>query len=706
MTSATDWARYRQVLAAWEARTFRQSAPSLDAYVGALLDAFPALVAADGESTSQAACALALVALGPAAAGAPPAALAHALWQQGDALDEAAEPIRWLHLVIAWGCGWQRSPDPFDGDWSGRWPAALVAFTRLVERSIQRAREQVRLLLERDSFVLNGYTAAAQRSDAHLIALQMVHGHCPEPYHLARWQAGGPLSLQGFVAQAVRGSATDALRGGAFRSSLLYPLLRESLGLMIGAVEFHICHAESCHAADIRQAREAGQHLTGQDVQQWQGRGVYRGTVCPTCGTPYDRQQSYALARRHWLVLPDQWGGSYTALERWRCTRCGNLYPLRWRVCPLCQHRGGHRRNQLWVYEPHSLIGGTTMDNIPDTYPTTGEPGDTDAAEILLESDERSSAQPEGEYIVTEQQRIDDPGLVLTAARALLAGRAWTTARGAYLENEAVCILIDPRPATQPQQVDITITVFPLAGDAAALEGQPLTIQASEDSEEAGPTCYGRFNRRGQLLLRNVAAGTYQAQLTPAADWLTGAADWLQQTLAALLIPLPRLTLAGVPSLASEERHQHRTYQNASGSLVATLWERESGELELVLHAPERAWDGGLLVVALTLLNAERSDGAAHTLLVPLAWSDLFTACVAEISLGPSRMALDIALPEQPIQPDALPAAWAGHIRESIRHAATSHTRQAWQRLLEPQRAAPELQAAIAAALREFSRAD
>ncbi len=703
MTSATDWVPYRQVLAAWEARTFRQSAPSLDAYVGALLDAFPALVAADGEPTAQAVCALALVALGPAAAGDPPAEMARALWQQGDALDAAADPIRWLHLVIAWGCGWQRHPEPPEAGWSGRWPVALVAFTRLVERSIQRAREQVRLLLERDSFVLNGYTAAAQRSDAHLIGLQMVHGHCPEPYHLARWQAGGPLSLQGFVAQAVRGSATDALRGGAFRSSLLYPLLHESLGLMIGAVEFHICHAEACHAADIRQAREAGQHLTGQDVQQWQGRGVYRGAVCPTCGTPYDRQQSYALARRHWLVLPDQWGGSYTALERWRCTRCGNLYPLRWGACPLCQHRGGHRRNQLWVYEPHSLIGGTTMDTIPDTYPTTGEPDDTDAAEILLDSDERRSEQPEGGYIVTEQQRIDDPGLVLAAARALLAGRAWTTARGAYLENEAVCILIDPRPAPQPQQVDITITIFPLAGDAAVLEGQPLMIQASA---EAGPTCYGRLNQRGQLLVRDVAAGTYQAQLAPAADWLAGATAWMQQSLAALLIPLPRLTLAGVPALASDERHQHGTYQNASGSLVATLWERESGEFELGMHAPDRAWDGALLVVVLRQLAADQSDEAVHTLLVPLAWSDLFTACVAEISLGPSRMALDIALPEQPIQPDALPTAWADRIRESIRRAATSHTRQAWERIQESPQAAPAIQAAIAAALREFSRAD
>jgi hypothetical protein len=341
------------------------------------------------------------------------------------------------------------------------------------------------------------------------------------------------------------------------------------------------------------------------------------------------------------------------------------------------------------------------MDNIPDTYPTTGEPDDTDAAEILLESDERSSAQPEGEYIVTEQQRIDDPGLVLAAARALLAGRAWTTAHGAYLENEAVCILIDPRPATQPQQVDITITIFPLAGDASALEGQPLTIQASA---EAGSTCYGRLNRRGQLLLHTVAAGTYQAQLAPAADWLTNAADWMQQTLAALLVPLPRPTLAGVPALASEERHQHGTYQNASGSLVATLWERESGELELGMRAPDRAWDGALLVVALRQLAAEHGD--AHTLLVPLAWSDLFTACVAEISLGPSRMALDIALPEQPIQPDALPTAWAGHIRESIRHAATSHTRQAWERIQESPQAAPAIQAAIAAALREFSRAD
>jgi hypothetical protein len=532
----------------------------------------------------------------------------------------------------------------------------------------------------------------------------MVHGCCPEPYHLAGWQAGGPLSLQGFVAQAVRGSAADALRGGAFRSSLLYPLLHDSLGVVIGAVEFHVCHADTCHAADIRQAITAGRHLGGQDVQQWQGRGVYRGAVCPTCGTPYDRRQSYALSRRHWIVLPDQWGGSYTALERWRCTHCGNLYPLRWRACPLCQHHGGHRRNQLWVYEPHRMIGGATMDNLPDAQQATWDADDSWAYEVQPDADDFTDTW--GEPIMTEQQRLDDPGLVLAEARALLADRPWSTASGAYLESRAVCILIDPRPATQPQQVDITITVFPLAGDAAALEGQPFTIQASEDSEEAGPTCYGRLNQRGQLLLRNVAAGTYQAQLTPAADWLTGAADWLQQTLAALLIPLPRLTLAGVPALASEERHQHRTYQNASGSLVATLWERESGDLELVLHAPDRDWDGGLLVVALTLLNAERSDGAAHTLLVPLAWSDLFATCVAEISLGPPRLAVELALPEQPIQPHDLSAAWSAVIRESIRRAATSHTRQAWQRMLEPQRAAPELQAAIAAALHEFNRAD
>jgi len=344
------------------------------------------------------------------------------------------------------------------------------------------------------------------------------------------------------------------------------------------------------------------------------------------------------------------------------------------------------------------------MDNLPDPQRATWDADDSWAYEVQPDTDDFTDTW--GEPIMTEQQRLDDPGLVLAEAQALLAGRTWSTASGAYLESEAVCILIDPRPATQPQQVDITITVFPLAGDASALEGQPFTIQASEDSEEAVPTCYGRLNQRGQLLLRNVAAGTYQAQLAPAADWLTNAADWMQQTLAALLISLPRLTLAGVPALASEERYQHRTYQNASGSLVATLWERESGDLELVLHAPERDWDGGLLVVALTLLSADQADGAAHTLLVPLAWSDLFATCVAEISLGPPRLAVELALPGQPIQPHDLNTAWSAVIRESIRRAATSHTRQAWQRLLEPQRAAPELQAAIAAALHEFNRVD
>jgi len=221
MLHAADWALYRQALADWEVRTFGQAAPSLDAYVRALLDGFAALVADyRNDSPAQTACALALVALGPAAADDPPAGMTRALWQQAQRFAEPAEPIRWLHLVIAWGCGWQRSPDPFDGDWSGRWTVALVAFMRLVERSIHRAREQVRLLLEQDSFVLDGYDAQAMHSDAHLIALQMVHGCCPEPYHLAGWQAGGPMSLQGFVAQAVRGSAADALRGVSLQPAL------------------------------------------------------------------------------------------------------------------------------------------------------------------------------------------------------------------------------------------------------------------------------------------------------------------------------------------------------------------------------------------------------------------------------------------------------------------------------------------------------
>jgi hypothetical protein len=332
------------------------------------------------------AIALALAALGPQDSGAPPDAVWLALQQLVDAALPRFDPECILEIVIAWGCGWQRRIQSPADQWEGRWSRAVLALRSIVEGSVRQAIEQIAQFMADSEGISQQFRAllmrrpdgshtpayGQRRSYANLIALELMHDRCSCSYHrrgcrelpdgqhscgrdccvaghrLSTWQPADRM-LRVFVAEAVRGSAARSLQTGAFATSALYPRLREDSGLRVALVEFKICHVGN--APFIAIARQQGK----QPALKGLAHPPFEGNRCPTCHTAADRQHTYFYARKNWLAIPYEEGGTYSMIERWRCTLCGNLYPLEETQCPLCRSGSQPQRpTTVWMYHPWS----------------------------------------------------------------------------------------------------------------------------------------------------------------------------------------------------------------------------------------------------------------------------------------------------------------------------------------------------------------
>ncbi len=286
------------------------------------------------------------------------------------------------------------------------------------------------------------------------------------------------------------------------------------------------------------------------------------------------------------------------------------------------------------------------------------------------------------------QKRNDDITQIVAEACSLLGQLTWDTQRGAYLRGEKVCILLDPCPAEEGDRFDVPITILPLVGRATALEGISVVLRGDESDEAM--IYYGLLNRRGQVLFRGLEKGRYRAEILPPEP-----VAWPMP----FLVPVP--SLAMVPSARTDEHRWRRRFRNADGSLVATLRERETGELELLFEAEERSWDSALVGVTWTPMSAE---GEAATepqrLFAVLAWSEVFGACVAEVHLGPMPQELELSLPQRPWPLESLTGEFIEALADSVARASTDHSRQAWRRLAQREEALPpEARRAIEEAL-------
>lgn len=350
------WTDLRARLRRWERGLIGGAEPSREQRIELLHTRFADLCADMATSLRgrEQPLGLAVAALGPA--GDPPAELWAALAPLGRTLPDD-DPERALELAIAWGCGWGRAPT--GQGWAARWPDALFALRRIVESSVRTTFQQIVQLLADAPPILGRGAREEARSCAGLIAVELAHGLCrcgnhrrsckqhPDgsrscgqgcctPGHnLREWTHH--VRLRVFVAEAVRGSAARSVRGGALLTGSLYRLLTESAGVLVGPVEFKICHV--CHADTIRRAlggRRAPAINSLRPSSQEAPKGLYEGPRCPTCRTPFLLGGSYSIARKNWLLIPYDMGGAYTQYERWRCVACRNLFPLELAGCPLC----------------------------------------------------------------------------------------------------------------------------------------------------------------------------------------------------------------------------------------------------------------------------------------------------------------------------------------------------------------------------------
>lgn len=271
------------------------------------------------------------------------------------------------------------------------------------------------------------------------------------------------------------------------------------------------------------------------------------------------------------------------------------------------------------------------------------------------------------------------------------------------LQAASVWVAIHSQRADEEGPADLHVAVRPLRS-GVDVAGTTVILRRTE---ERGVIHYGLLDRNGHIVFRNVESGDYHMHVRQRVGLveedqlpLPGSMPRLPQNLVQLPPQSLAMTIRAATREAAVVRRIWQIFRNADGSILATIQEREAGQLGLNFKVADRDWDGTLLAfVWMPARRAGEEQPQAKALYAPLAWSDLFSACMAEIDLGRAPQEFQIALPEKPIQPDQIPETAAGRLEESVRGAATPHTYEAWRRTL---RLNNNLPPAVRAALEEI----
>ena len=271
-----------------------------------------------------------------------------------------------LDLAIAYGCGWQRALAIRDHETEERWHRAILALRIMVEGSLHQTFKLIIPLLPYQISLFSGSIKEWGRFYSNVITLELLNNRCRcgkhkqdckkkgdsyvcgraccrDEHQLAAWEPK-VCSLQAFVAHSIRGNASSQLKTGALATSMLYPLLNEDSGITVDSVEFKVCG----RCSDTAVLQSIAQHQEPKS----QGSVMYEGNSCPECDAPANRQTTYHKARKNWILIPYELGGAYEMLDRWRCPRCRNLFPITWTACPICASSTPQRKTNIWVYSP------------------------------------------------------------------------------------------------------------------------------------------------------------------------------------------------------------------------------------------------------------------------------------------------------------------------------------------------------------------
>lgn len=287
---------------------------------------------------------------------------------------------------------------------------------------------------------------------------------------------------------------------------------------------------------------------------------------------------------------------------------------------------------------------------------------------------------------------------VIEEVERLLQSVGWATHEPAFLDGESVSVLLHPQPGNQQGRYDLPLTIVPAGIRTTELAGATVIMQ---QPDENGTIRYGTLNHRGQVLFRDLEQGQYKIEVRPRAARVDADPSW-REKLAATMRPVVDVFLtpviakrvagswetapadkwiAGPPDeelAPATERNRRQTFRNAEGWLEATVWKPEGGNLELDFAAPDRRWDGALVNFVWKPMD-EQNDEGDRILFVPLAWSDAYEACVAEVDLGSAPEQFELHLPAQRWPATALNDELDTALRESVEQAATLHTRDAWR---------------------------
>lgn len=290
-------------------------------------------------SRTEAALSLALAGLKPPLAPLDGSGSAwHMLQQHLAAYDSPPEPAHIFGLVLAYGCGWSRTPTREADTWQGRWTYALIALTDLVAGAWRYTLRQLEDTLPTGTFSSEIFSKTEITSSAAGIMLELLYAQGARAEHrLSAWNPR-QSSLVHFVYDAVAGCryrpmksddnaaqknpSFPRLQGGAFRNSMSFERLQEDMGITVGRVEFQVC--PHCHSNLIERAVAHKQRIILSDVTS-----LLEGNQhCPVCHKKVPPTTiPYRIARNNWIFVPYDKGGHYIQVARWRCAGCGTLYP-------------------------------------------------------------------------------------------------------------------------------------------------------------------------------------------------------------------------------------------------------------------------------------------------------------------------------------------------------------------------------------------